>query len=82
MIIELSMGIIMMHAGNGWFVVGGGTGGVEYSVLLIVSFLFLAFTHSGKKNGKGIYWNLKNAQEYSYEISYRHSTKFLRNISY
>ena len=76
------MGIIMVHAGNGWFVVGGSTGGKEYSVLLIISFLFLAVTNSGKKNGKGIYWNLKNAQGYSYEFSYRHSTKFLRNISY
>ena len=31
----LLAGIVMVHAKNGWFVVGRGTGGVEYSVLLI-----------------------------------------------
>ncbi|MEO8450884.1 MAG: DoxX family protein [Gemmatimonadota bacterium] len=32
---ELAMGIILVHAKEGWFVVGGGRNGVEYSVLLI-----------------------------------------------
>jgi putative oxidoreductase len=31
----LSAGIAMVHAREGWFVVGGGRNGVEYSVLLI-----------------------------------------------
>jgi putative oxidoreductase len=31
----LSGGIAMVHAREGWFVVGGGRNGVEYSVLLI-----------------------------------------------
>jgi len=39
------MGIILVHAKNGWFVVGHGTYGVEYSVLLIGSCLLIA---SGK----------------------------------
>lgn len=36
------MGIILVHAKNGWFVVGHGTYGVEYSVLLIGSCLLIA----------------------------------------
>lgn len=40
------MGIILVHAKNGWFVVGHGTYGVEYSVLLIGSCLLIA---SGRK---------------------------------
>lgn len=36
------MGIALVHAKNGWFVVGHGTYGVEYSVLLIGSCLLIA----------------------------------------
>lgn len=36
---QLSAGVAMVHWKQGWFVVGAGTGGVEYSVLLIASFL-------------------------------------------
>jgi putative oxidoreductase len=36
------MGILLVHAKNGWFVVGPGVGGVEYSVLLIGSCLLIA----------------------------------------
>jgi len=43
-IIELLMGIILVHAGNGWFVVGYQSGGVEYSVLLIIVLLVIAAT--------------------------------------
>lgn len=32
-------GIVMVHAQHGWFVVGGGRNGVEYSLLLIVTLL-------------------------------------------
>ncbi len=35
-IIVLLIGIILIHAENGWFVVGAGRNGVEYSVTLIV----------------------------------------------
>ncbi len=34
-IIILVAGIFMVHLPNGWFVVGGGTNGVEYNILLI-----------------------------------------------
>lgn len=45
----LLMGIIMVHANEGWFVVGGGRNGVEFNVLLIAVMLQLilqpAVTH-------------------------------------
>lgn len=46
-IIEIAMGIILVHAKNGWFVVGHQLNGVEYSVLLIFSLLLIAA--SGKR---------------------------------
>jgi len=33
------VGIVMVHAPSGWFVVGAGRNGAEYSVLLIVTLL-------------------------------------------
>lgn len=45
--IEIAMGIILVHANNGWFVVGHQSGGVEYSVLILFSLLVIAA--SGKK---------------------------------
>ena len=47
-IIEIAMGIILVHAKNGWFVVGHQSGGVEYSVLIIFSLLLL-IAASGKR---------------------------------
>jgi len=35
--IELTIGIVLVHARDGWFVVGGGRNGVEYSVLLLLA---------------------------------------------
>lgn len=43
--LHLLAGIILVHAKDGWFVVGLGRNGVEYSILLIVSFLVTAFAH-------------------------------------
>lgn len=44
-------GIYLIHWHNGWYVVGGGTNGIEFNVLLICCFLQLMFTeyHSVKK---------------------------------
>ena len=42
LIIELITGIILVHAKNGWFVVGHQSGGVEYSVLLIICLIVIA----------------------------------------
>lgn len=40
---QLVMGIVLVHAREGWFVVGAGRNGVEYSVLLIAVLLALAY---------------------------------------
>jgi putative oxidoreductase len=40
--IVIIMGIILVHAANGWYVVGPSTGGVEYSFLILLSLLVLA----------------------------------------
>ena len=45
LIFILGMGIKMVHAQEGWFVVGGGRNGVEYSVLLILCLVGLAWAH-------------------------------------
>lgn len=38
-------GIVLVHAKEGWFVVGLGRNGVEYSVLLIVALLCVGLRH-------------------------------------
>ena len=48
-ILQLLMGIVLVHAANGWFVVGYTSGGVEYSVLLILCFLLVASTGRKEK---------------------------------
>lgn len=40
------VGIAMVHAPNGWFVVGAGRNGAEYSVLLIVTLLCVGVQHA------------------------------------
>jgi len=40
-IFVLIMGIIMVHYPHGWFVVGGGSNGVEYNILLISVLAYL-----------------------------------------
>lgn len=37
--LELIMGIILVHFQEGWFVVGAGRNGMEYSVLLLICFI-------------------------------------------
>lgn len=39
----LIAGIFMVHLPNGWFVVGGGTNGIEFNVLLIFALLTIIF---------------------------------------
>lgn len=43
--LELFTGIVLVHFKEGWFVVGGGTNGMEYSVLLILCFAAQAVAH-------------------------------------
>ena len=44
-------GIVLVHAPAGWFVVGAGRNGAEYSVLLIVALLCVGLQHLPKKRG-------------------------------
>lgn len=48
-IVELGMGIYLLHRHEGWFVVGGGRNGMEYDVLLIICFAATAMVNWGKK---------------------------------
>lgn len=41
-IILIAVGIVIIHAANGWFVGEHGTGGMEYSVLLIAALIVIA----------------------------------------
>lgn len=34
-VLQIASGIVMVHASSGWFVVGAGRNGVEYSVLIV-----------------------------------------------
>ncbi len=43
-------GIVMVHAPEGWFVVGLGRNGMEYSVLLVVCLLGIAYQHLSKRH--------------------------------
>jgi putative oxidoreductase len=51
-IIIFIMGIVLIHWKNGWYVVGGGTGGIEYNFLLIFSFATFLFPDGLVKYGK------------------------------
>jgi len=42
-IIIFIMGIVLIHWRQGWYVVGGGAGGVEFNVLLIFAFATFLF---------------------------------------
>ncbi|MBC7900880.1 MAG: DoxX family protein [Saprospiraceae bacterium] len=48
--IHLGIGIALVHYREGWFVVGAGRNGMEFSVLLIAAFLTIALAHY--KRGK------------------------------
>ena len=42
--LQLAMGIYLIHGRVGWFVVGAGRNGMEFSVLLILCFVVIAMT--------------------------------------
>ncbi len=53
---ELLAGIALVHAREGWFVVGGGRNGVEYSVLLVAALASIALAEPRPRpdrEGKG-----------------------------
>lgn len=48
-----SVGIVLVHAPAGWFVVGLGRNGAEYSVLLICCLLCVGLQHLGRGKASG-----------------------------
>lgn len=50
--IELIAGIILVHGPEGWFVVGHGRNGSEYSVLLILCFVGVIIAYRPKREGQ------------------------------
>ncbi len=50
-VIQLLAGIALVHGREGWFVVGLGRNGVEYSVLLIVCLIAVARGTPGRRDG-------------------------------
>ena len=46
--VHLLCGIYLVHSKEGWFVVGAGRNGAEFSVLLVASFITLAASYYGK----------------------------------
>jgi putative oxidoreductase len=46
--LHLLCGIYLVHLKDGWFVVGAGRNGAEFSVLLVASFITLVISHFGK----------------------------------
>lgn len=46
-VIEMALGIILVHAPSGWFVVGPGQGGTEYNAVLIAGLLALILSGPG-----------------------------------
>jgi putative oxidoreductase len=44
-ILMLLLGIIIIHANNGWFVGEHGSGGIEYSFILIIALIVIAATN-------------------------------------
>jgi putative oxidoreductase len=44
-----AVGIALVHAPAGWFVVGAGRNGAEYSVLLIIALLCVGWQHAPRR---------------------------------
>jgi putative oxidoreductase len=51
-IVQLACGIGLVHASSGWFVVGGGRNGVEYSVTLIAGFAALILSERSRARAR------------------------------
>jgi putative oxidoreductase len=45
--VHMLVGVVLVHAPKGWYMLGPGQGGVEYNVLLMASLLMLVFGGPG-----------------------------------
>jgi len=48
-IVIIGLGAVLVHYPAGWFVVGAGRNGMEYSVLLLVGLIAVAWAHAPKR---------------------------------
>ena len=48
-ILQIAVGIVMVHASAGWFVVGAGRNGVEYSVLIVACLVATALLDASSR---------------------------------
>lgn len=46
----IALGAWLVHYPDGWFVVGAGRNGMEYSVLLLIALIAVAWAHAPRKN--------------------------------
>lgn len=45
----IALGMVLVHVPDGWFVVGAGRNGMEYSVLLLIGLVAVAWAHAPKR---------------------------------
>ena len=50
-IVIVALGAVLVHYPSGWFVVGAGRNGMEYSVLLLVCLAAVAWAYAPKRGG-------------------------------
>jgi len=50
-IVIIALGMVLVHWPAGWFVVGSGRNGMEFSVLLLVGLIAVAWAHAPKRGG-------------------------------
>ncbi len=50
-IVIIALGALLVHYPSGWFVVGAGRNGMEYSVLLLIGLVAVAWAHAPRKAG-------------------------------
>jgi len=48
-IVIIALGMVLVHYPSGWFVVGSGRNGMEFSVLLLVGLIAVAWAHAPKR---------------------------------
>ncbi len=48
-IVIIALGAVLVHYPSGWFVVGSGRNGMEYSVLLLIGLIAVAWAHAPKR---------------------------------
>ncbi|MGE0596461.1 MAG: DoxX family protein [Hyphomonadaceae bacterium] len=50
----IALGMVLVHWPAGWFVVGAGRNGMEYSVLLLACLIAVAYAHLPRKTSEAV----------------------------